>query len=168
MKRIFEILMVVILLFAIKSTIAQEKAVSKTEQTDEYIKAIGQYYEFINNKNYLDAYKMLSDCRIALYNADGSRSDFYPRQDYDLWLKNQKYIDSIVVFGIKRGYYSDTSKYAAVKGNAEATLGIRKYKVNIHINYSKNFPGGIDGGGLGYTYVIVVKGNDDRIRILRI
>ena len=156
-----------VFLMALNISIAQEKTVSKTEKPDEYIKAVEQYCELINNKNYHDAYNMLSDCRIALYNADSSRSDFYPRQDYELWLKREKYIESISVFEIKRYYFTDPLKYTADKGNAEAILGIKRYDAVFKVKYSKNSPI-VPVDAPSWTQIVVVKSNDNKIRLLQI
>lgn len=166
MKRVFELLMVVILLFAIKLAIAQEKAVSKIEKPDEYANAVEQYYKLIATKKYQDAYKMLSQCRITLYNADSSGAGFRPRPDYETWMTNQKNIDSLVVLEISRFQPGDSLAYTADAGDAEATLGIRIYGIEFYLKLIKEEGAWRSGNQLNFA--AVVKGTDDKIRILGI
>ncbi|MBN1253704.1 MAG: hypothetical protein JXA50_00305 [Deltaproteobacteria bacterium] len=134
---------------------------------DAYTKAIIQYYEAIARRQYREAYDMLGQCKIVLYNADGSGVAYQPRDDYDSWLKTQKNIDTLVIVEVKRYYRGgDPLKYTADKGNVEATLGIRTYMVTLDIKLREQ--NWAIKSGRNNLLVTVVKGIDDKIRILGI
>lgn len=139
-----------------------------TEQTrDEYREAIRHYYEAIANKQYREAYEMLGQCKITLYNADGSGVAYQPRDDYESWLKVQKNIDTLVVVDVKRYQRGrDPLRYSADKGNAEATVGIRTYLVTLDIKLREE--NRTIKSGRNSLLVTVVQGSDDKIRIVGI
>jgi hypothetical protein len=166
MFKIFALLLIGIFLVTINISIAQEKTVSKTEKTDEYAEAVEQYYKLIATKQYRDAYKMLSQCQMTFYNANGSGSAFGPRPDYETWLPEQKNIDSLVMSQVSRFQPVDSSKYTADAGDAEATLGIRIYGVKFYLKLFEEEPA--RRSGIQYNFAAVVKGTDDKIRILGI
>jgi len=143
-----------------------EKTTPKSQQLDEYAKAVVQYYEAIAAKEYSKAYNMLGQCEIRLFNADGSGVSFHRRQDYKTWLERQKNIESLAVLKVVRFQFSDSLSYTADKGNAEATLGIRIYVVRVNIKLREEAPGQFSGREK--LFVSVVKGNDSKIRILGI
>jgi hypothetical protein len=166
MFKISALLTIGIFLVTINISIAQEKAVSKTEKPDEYAKAVEQYYKLIATKQYRDAYNMLSQCQMTLQNADSSGSAFGPRPDYESWLHEQKNFDSLVVLQVSRFQPGDSSAYTADAGNAEATMGIRMYGVKFNLKLFKEEPA--RRSGIQFNFAAVVKGNDDKIRILGI
>ena len=166
MLKIHAILWIGIFLMALSVSIAQEKAISKTEKPDEYAQAVKQYYELIIAKKYQDAYKMLSRCRMTLFSADSSGSAFGARPDYENWLQEQKNIDSLVVFEVSRFQPGDSFAYTADTGDAEATLGIRIYAVKFYLKLIKEEPA--RRSCIQYNFAAVVKGTDDKIRILGI
>jgi hypothetical protein len=168
MFRMHVLLLIGIFLVTINISIAQEKTVIKTEKPDEYAKAVEQYYKLIATKQYQDAYNMLSQCQMAFQDADGSGSAFGPRQDYETWLPEQKNIDSLVVLEINRSQPGDTSKYTADAGDAEATLGIRMYRVKFHVKAIDEELARRSILGQQVNFAAVVKGTDDKIRILGI
>ncbi|MDH5186915.1 MAG: hypothetical protein OEZ20_04190 [candidate division WOR-3 bacterium] len=166
MFRVFELLMVVISLFTVNFATAQEKPVATPEEPDEYAKTVQQYYKLIATKKYQDAYKMLSQCQITLYSADSSGAGFGPRPDYETWLPKQKNIDSLVVLQVSRFQPGDSLAYTADTGDAEATLGIRIYCIEFYLKLIKEEPA--RRSGIQQLFVAVVKGTDDKIRILGI
>lgn len=159
-------LLIGIFLMALNISIAQEKTVSKTEKPDEYANAVKQYYKLIATKQYQDAYNMLSQCQMTFQNANGSGSAFGPRTDYETWLPEQKNIDSLVVLQISRFQPGDSLVYTAETGDAEATLGIRIYSVKFYLKLIKEEPA--RRSGIQFNFAAVVKGTDDKIRILGI
>jgi hypothetical protein len=137
-----------------------------TVQTqDEYREAIRHYYEALANKQYREAYDMLGQCKITLYNANGSGVSFQPRVDYDVWLKTQKNIDTLAIVDVKRYQRGgDPLRYSADHGDAEATVGIRTYLVMLDIKlHEQNWT---IKSGRNSLLVTVVKGIDDKIRIV--
>jgi hypothetical protein len=139
----------------------------KMQTQDEYREAIRHYYEAIANKHYREAYEMLGQCKITLYNANGSGVSFQPRDAYESWLKTQKTINTVIVVDVKRYYRGgDPLKYSADNGDAEATLGIRTYLVTLDIKLrEQNWT--IKSGRNAFL-VTVVRGTDEKIRILGI
>jgi hypothetical protein len=134
---------------------------------DEYRGAIMQYYEAIANKQYREAYEMLGQCKIVLYDADGSAVAFQPRDNYESWLKAQKNIDTLAIVEVKRYHRGgDPLQYSADKGDAEATVGIRTYLVTLDIKLREQ--NWAIKSGQNSLLVTVVKGIDDKIRIVGI
>lgn len=166
MFKMHVLLLIGIFLVTINISTAQEKAVAKTEKPDEYADAVEQYYKLIAAKQYQDAYNMLSQCQMTFQNANGSGSAFGPRPDYETWLPEQKNIDSLVVLEVSRFQPVDSSKYTTDAGDAEATLGIRMYGVKFYLKLIKEEPA--RRSGIQYNFAAVVKGTDDKIRILGI
>lgn len=148
-----------------RATVTDPSAENKGQKQDEYQEAIRLYYKAIANKQYREAYEMLGQCKIVLYNANGSGVAYQPRDDYESWLKTQKNIDTLVIVGVKRYYRGgDPLKYTADKGNAEATLGIRIYAVTLEIKLrEENWT--IKSGRNSFL-ITVVKGTDDKVRII--
>jgi hypothetical protein len=137
----------------------------KMQAQDEYREAIMHYYEAIANKQYREAYDMLGQCKITLYNANGSGVAYQPRGDYESWLKTQKNIDTLAIVDVKRYYRGgDPLKYSADNGDAEATVGIRTYLVMLDIKLREQ--NWTIKSGRNSLLVTVVKGIDDKIRIV--
>jgi len=149
------------------NTSTASPAEHKMQTQDEYRGTIMQYYEAIANKQYREAYEMLGQCKITLYNANGSGVSFQPREDYDAWLKAQKNIDAVTILEVKRYQRGgDPLRYSANKGNAEATVGIRTYLVTLDIKlHGQNWT---IKSGRNSLLVTLVRGTDDKIRILGI
>jgi hypothetical protein len=137
----------------------------KSQEQDNYIKAIIQYYEAIDQRQYREAYEMLGQCKIFLYDADGSAVAFQPRDDYESWLKAHQNIDTVTIIDVKR-LHQGGDPYTADHGDAEATVGIRTYEVTLNIQlHEENWT--IKSGRNGIL-VKVVKGTDDKVRIIGI
>ena len=137
----------------------------RSQDQDAYTKAIIQYYEAIAKKQYLEAYEMLGQCKIVLYNVDGSAVAFQPREDYESWLKAHKNIDQVTIIEVQRLHQAG-DLYAADHGDAEATVGIRTYEVTLDIQLREE-QWTLKSGRNGII-VKVVKGTDDKVRIIGI
>jgi len=148
-------------------TVSGDHTDLRSQGQDDYIKTIIQYYEAIARRQYREAYEMLGQCKIVLYDADGSAVAFQPRDDYESWLKTQKNIDAVTILEVKRYQRGgDPLRYSADKGDAEATLGIRTYMVTLDIQLrEENWT--IKSGRNGFL-IRVVKGTDDKVRIIGI
>jgi hypothetical protein len=137
----------------------------RSQEQDNYIKTIIQYYEAIARRQYREAYEMLGQCKIVLYDADGSAVAFQPRDDYESWLKAHQNIDTLTIIDVKRlqrGGDPDTVDH----DDAEATVGIRTYMVTLNIQlHEENWT--LKSGRNGLL-VRVVKGTDDKVRIIGI
>ncbi|MBW2039376.1 MAG: hypothetical protein JRI46_07255 [Deltaproteobacteria bacterium] len=147
--------------FTIKGTSALSDLVIYEGQ-DEYREAIIQYYKAIANKQYRKAYEMLGQCKIVLYDADGSGVAFLPRRDYNSWVKAQENIDTLTIIDVRRL----EARGDANKGDAEETLGIRTYMVRLIVKLHEERR--IMRSGQHTFFVAVVKGIDNKIRILGI
>jgi hypothetical protein len=135
----------------------------KSQEQDNYIKAIIQYYEAIARRRYREAYEMLGQCKIVLYDADGSAVAFQPRDDYESWLTAHKNIDQVTIINVKR-LHGDP--YTADHGDAEATMGIRTYEVTLNVQLHEEH-WTLKSGRNGIL-VKVVKGTDGKVRIIGI
>lgn len=146
-------------------TVSGDYTAQNSQLQDEYIKAIVQYYEAIARRQYREAYEMLGQCKIVLYDADGSAVAFQPRDDYESWLKAHKNIDTLTIVEVKRLHRAG-APYTADHGDAEATVGIRMYEVTLNIQLrEENWA--IKSGRNGFL-IRVVKGTDDKVRIIGI
>jgi hypothetical protein len=133
----------------------------------EYREAVVRYFDALSGRDYRRAYDMLSQCKVVLTNADGSAVAFQPRPDYERWLKVQESIRKIEVKQVERLIPSrNPERNAADRGDALATVGIRTYKVTLHIELSQE--NWTVGSGENTVFVSIVKGTDGRIRILEI
>lgn len=148
-------------------TVPTTQTVLRSQEQDNYIKAIIQYYEAIARRQYREAYQMLGQCKIVLYDADGSAVAFQPRYDYESWLKAHQNIDELTIIEVKRYQRGgDPLKYTADNGDAEATLGICTYMMTLTIKlHEENWT---IKSGRNSLLVTVVKGTDGKIRILGI
>jgi len=148
-------------------TVSGDHTDLRSQGQDDYIKAIVQYYEAIARRQYREAYEMLGQCKIVLYDANGSGVAYQPRDDYESWLKAQKNIETLTIVEVKRYHRGgDPIKYSADKGDAEATLGIRTYIVTLTIKlHEENWT---IKSGRNSLLVTVVKGTDDKVRIIGI
>jgi hypothetical protein len=136
-----------------------------SQDQDEYAKVIVQYYEAIAQGQYREAYEMLGQCKIVLHDADGSAVAFQPRDDYESWLKAQKNIDTLTIVDVKR-LHQGGGPYTADHGDAVVTMGIRTYEVTLDIQLrEENWT--IKSGQNAFL-VSVVKGTDDKVRIIGI
>jgi hypothetical protein len=124
-----------------------------------------QYYEAIARRRYREAYEMLGQCKIVLYDADGSAGAFQPRDDYESWLKVNKNINQVTVIDVQRLHRGETP-YTADHGDAEATMGIRTYEITLDIQLREE-QWTLKSGRNGLL-VKVVKGTDDKVRIIGI
>jgi len=146
-------------------TVSGDHTDLRSQGQDAYIKAIVQYYEAIARRQYHEAYEMLGQCKIVLYNADGSAVAFQPRDDYESWLKAHQNIDALTIIDVKRLHRAG-APYTADHGDAGATLGIRTYMVTLDIQLrEENWT--IKSGRNGFL-IRVVKGTDDKVRIIGI
>jgi hypothetical protein len=137
----------------------------KSQEQDAYAEAIIHYYEAIARRQYRQAYEMLGQCKIVLYDADGSAVAFQPRDDYESWLKAHQNIDQVTIIDVKR-WHRGGDLNTADHGDAEATLGIRTYEVTLDIQLrEENLT--IKSGWNAFL-VTVVKGTDDKVRIIGI
>ena len=152
-----------ILIASISNVSYSQEVVFTPEKLDEYGMAVYQYYEYLSRGQYREAYDMRSQCKVVLTSVDGSGVSFLPRQAYDAWLARHKNIISLKVIDINRITWEDL---IADKGNAEALLGIRTYKINYYMEYREETP--VDKTGTTSMFAAVVRGNDGKIRILGI
>lgn len=146
-------------------TVPRDHRGLRSQAQDDYIKAIVRYYEAIAQKQYREAYEMLGQCKIVLYDADGSGIAFQPRDDYESWLKAHKHIDQVTIFDVQR-LHRGGDLYTADHGDAEATVGIRTYEVTLDIQLREE-QWTLKSGRNGLL-VKVVKGTDDKVRIIGI
>jgi hypothetical protein len=138
-----------------------------TGDDPEFGEAVARYFDALSGRDYRRAYDMLSQCKLVLTNADGSAVAFQPRPDYDRWLKAQESVRHIEVRKVERLVPSTRpERQTADRGDALATLGIRVYRVTLHIELSRE--DWTVGSGENTVFVSVVKGADGRIRILEI
>jgi len=141
--------------------VEKEEKSSAVAPGDEYGLAVRSYFESLIKKDFKRAYDMLSQCRIILYNSDGSAVAFQPRENYELWLREKTQYKVLSIKNIKR---VDSPKKAS-KGDALALLGIRSYMVVANVES----PGTRPSTKIKKTlFVHVVKGSDGKIRILGI
>lgn len=150
--------------FTIEGTRSGNTMTSARKAKDDYAEAIYRYYEAIAQKRYREAYEMLVQCKIVLYDADGSAVAFLPRDDYETWLKTQKNIEKLTLIDVKGWYPGST--YTADRGNAMAIMGIRTYEVILDIQLREE-KWAIRSGRHSFI-VSVVKGIDGKVRIIGI
>jgi hypothetical protein len=143
-------------------TVSGDHTGQSSQGQDEYAKAIVRYYEAIARRQYREAYEMLGQCKIVLYDADGSGVAFQPRDDYESWLKAQEDIETLIIVKIKKSDINNDADH----GDAQATVGIRSYEVTLDVKV-RGAQGTVRTGRHS-LFVTVVRGTDDKIRILGI
>ncbi len=134
----------------------------ETTASDDFQNCIRSYFDKIIKKDYRAAYNMLSPCKIVLYDADGSGLAFQARGKFEAWEKDIKKFPITSLEKIKR---IDTPGQAG-EGSATAILGIRLYVISVKESQFPGLPSGNEHTGTFFVYV--VKGTDNKVRILDI
>ncbi|MFC1514041.1 hypothetical protein ACFL5P_03415 [candidate division KSB1 bacterium] len=137
------------------------------QEKDEYAEAVRQYYEYMEQKEFRKAYEMLSPIDVTMRSAAGGGIHFGPRFDYDEWYEIYKDIESLTITSIEKGHWFQKERFAE-NGDARAILGIREYTIKYNIQFSKSSIDLTVESGKETRILRLVKGTDDKIRILGI